>query len=105
MIQLGWNSVQRTQCGLGALLATTDQAFSPLEEVTFESGPIELDVAGDAEERVLKSLGLPPGNHVPQEWDWLVLQKGTMLGFFPVAMEEAWSSWPWLAPEEPRGRE
>lgn len=50
-------------------------------------------------------LGLLPCNHVPQEWGSLTLQKDTMLGFLPMAVEEARSSWPWLAPEEPEGRE
>lgn len=77
------------QCrGLGvALLGITTQAASSLEEVTFESGSIELDVTSDAGGRVLKSLELLPCIHVPQEWDQLTLQKGTMLGLLPVAME------------------
>jgi hypothetical protein len=73
--------------------------------VTFESGPIDLDVPDDTERRALKFLGFPPCNPVSQEWSWLVLQKGTMSGLLPIAMEEAWSSWPWLVPEEPEGRE
>lgn len=41
--------------------------------MTFESGPIDLDVPDDAEGRVLKFLGFPPCNSVSQEWSWLAL--------------------------------
>lgn len=79
-------------------MGTKTQAPSPLEEVTFESGSMLLVMQGEG-----FYLGLLPCNHVPQEWDSLTLQKGVMSGFLP--MEEAWSSWPWLAPGEPEGRE